>query len=280
MPDLRPIPPDLPPLYTQNPQSRFADRATDYAKYRPSYPAEAITAILAGLDDPARLTAADIGAGTGISSWLLAGRGLKVWAIEPNDAMRTAAIADGQAQMNAQTSTQIEFRAGTAEQTGLSDRAVDLITCFQAFHWFEPDATLREFHRILKPAGRVALIWNDRDREDEFTNQYTEVIRQAADPHYFERLDRKASDTEALRLSPLFTNYSAQTFTNSHRLDQAGLVGIALSASYIPKSGELHDQLLRNLQQLYDQWQGAILSYRTHLFLANAIEGERHEAAM
>jgi ubiquinone/menaquinone biosynthesis C-methylase UbiE len=270
MPD-RSVPPDLPPLHTQNPQSRFADRATDYAKYRPSYPAEAITAILTGLaPDLTSLTVADIGAGTGISSRLIAERGPKVWAVEPNQAMRDAATPHAQ----------IEFRAGTAEQTGLPDRSVDLITCFQAFHWFEPNATLREFYRILKPSGRVALMWNDRDCEDEFTNQYTEAIRQAVDSRYIERLDRKASDAEALRLSPLFTNYSAQTFVNAHQLDQAGLIGIALSASYVPKSGELYDQLIVNLQQLYNQWQGAVLSYRTNLFLANAVEGVRDEAAV
>lgn len=275
MPD-RSVPPDLPPLHTQNPQSRFADRATDYAKYRPSYPAEAITAILTGLPatDLTSLTVADIGAGTGISSRLIAERGPKVWAVEPNQAMRDAATPHAR----------IEFRVGTAEQTSLSEQSVDLITCFQAFHWFEPAATLREFHRILKPSGRVALVWNDRDCEDEFTNQYTEAIRQAVDPRYIERLDRKASDAEALRLSPLFTNYSAQTFVNSHQLDQAGLIGVALSASYVPKSGELHDQLILNLQQLYNQWQGAVLFYHTNLFLANAatnpVEGEPDEAAV
>lgn len=72
-----------------NPQSRFSDRAQDYAKYRPSYPSEAIDCILAGLETSG--IAADIGAGTGISSRLLADRGVKVIAIEPNAAMKQAA---------------------------------------------------------------------------------------------------------------------------------------------------------------------------------------------
>ncbi len=257
---------DFAPLYLHNPQERFSNRADDYAKYRPSYPPAAIDRMLQDLGQLDTLLAADIGAGTGISSRLLADRGVKVWAIEPNAAMRSAAISH----------PQVEFRVGTAEQTGLSDRSIDLITCFQAFHWFEPKATLQEFHRILKPGGRVALIWNDRDREDAFTGAYSQALRQAVDLRYWERIDRKTSEAEALRLSSLFDRYSTHTFINSHPLDQEGLVGIALSASYVPKTGAEHDQLIQDLQQLYDTWPDRLpdgrvaLSYRTVLYLAHA----------
>jgi ubiquinone/menaquinone biosynthesis C-methylase UbiE len=261
---------DLPPLHTQNPLERFSNRADEYAKYRPSYPAAAISAIGAGLSANPAPIVADIGAGTGISSRLIADLGVAVWAIEPNAIMRNAA----------QPHSRVQFRAGTAEATGLPDRSVDGVMCCQSFHWFEPAAALREFHRILKVGGPVALMWNDRDREDAFTNQYSETVRRAIDQRYFERLDRKASDAEELRNSPLFENYRHQMFVNSHRLDQAGLVGITLSASYVPKTGALYEQLIEDLQQLYQQWTdnsshdsgkaGVILSYRTHLFLANS----------
>ncbi len=147
------------PLHTMNPLSRFSDRAADYAKYRPSYPDQAIATILEGLGNPSQLVAADIGAGTGISSRLLAERGVRVLAIEPNPSMREAASPHAL----------VEFRNGTAEATNLPDSSVDLVTCFQAFHWFDPAPTLWEFHRILKPSGRLALVWNDRSQEDEFT---------------------------------------------------------------------------------------------------------------
>lgn len=257
----------LPPLHTQNPLKRFANRADDYAKYRPSYPTAAIDAILNSnsLGDPTKLRFADIGAGTGISSRLLADRGSWVWAIEPNAAMREAA----------QPHASVEYRHGTAEQTGLPNQSVDGVICCQAFHWFEPVAALTEFRRILKPGGQVALMWNDRDREDAFTEAYTDVIGQAVDSRYLERLDRKASEAEALRTSHLFTNYRALTFPNTHQLDRAGLVGIALSASYVPKQGDLHQQLLANLEALYNRWSRpperdfVTFSYRTNLFLAN-----------
>ena len=146
-----------------NPLSRFSDRAADYAKYRPSYPDEAIAILLEGLGNPSQLLAADIGAGTGISSPLLAQRGVRVIAIEPNEAMREAASPH----------PLVEFQDGAAEATNLPDTSVDLVTCFQAFHWFNPEPTLEVFHRILKPTGRLAVVWNDRDRNNELTQSYT-----------------------------------------------------------------------------------------------------------
>ncbi|MBC7773083.1 MAG: SAM-dependent methyltransferase, partial [Pyrinomonadaceae bacterium] len=82
--------PDQP--HALNPTGRFSDRAEDYKKYRPSYPPDAIDAILDGLGPPASLLAADIGAGTGISSTLLAERGVRVFAVEPNPAMRSVVV--------------------------------------------------------------------------------------------------------------------------------------------------------------------------------------------
>ena len=73
----------LTPLHTLNPQNRFTDRVEDYVKYRPSYPTAAIDKILENFTLP--ITAADIGAVTGISSRLLATRCVKVIAIEPNE---------------------------------------------------------------------------------------------------------------------------------------------------------------------------------------------------
>lgn len=256
----------LPPLYTQNPLRRFSDRADDYARYRPTYPAEAIDQILAGLPAPSALTIADIGAGTGISARLLGDRGAAVWAIEPNPTMRESA----------QPHPQVQFRAGTAEQTELPDRSVDLITCCQAFHWFEAEAALHEFCRILKPGGRVALMWNDRDLQDPLTSAYTEVVRRAADRQFFERPDRKSA--RSLEASPLFQNYREYSCRHRYALNLAGLVGLTLSASYVPKSGPAYDQLLIDLQSLYQQWSvlpaaepetpGVDLSYQTKVYLA------------
>ena len=82
------------PLHEQSPTARFSDRADDYVKYRPSYPPEAIDAVLEGLGEPAAVVAADVGAGTGISARLLSARGVRVIAVEPNREMLGAGIRD------------------------------------------------------------------------------------------------------------------------------------------------------------------------------------------
>jgi ubiquinone/menaquinone biosynthesis C-methylase UbiE len=226
-------------LHTLDPLTRFSDRASDYVKYRPSYPSEAIDAILAGLKSS--LTVADVGAGTGISSRLLGDRGLRVVAIEPNQAMREA--ADPHPNVN--------YREGTAEQTGLPDQSVDLITCFQAFHWFEPESTLKEFHRVLKPSGRVALIWNTRDRSDDFTYDYSELLLQASNQH--PAVDRLVV-SQALFARSQFCNARELVFSSDQPLDLDGLWGATNSRSYIPRTGETNRRLLNNLESLYQRY--------------------------
>lgn len=252
-----------PPLHSQNPLERFSNRAQDYANYRPSYPAAAIDTILDGLGDPTQLVIADIGAGTGISSRLMADRGVRVEAIEPNTAMRQSATPH----------PLINFRANTAEQTGLPDRSVDLVLCCQSFHWFNKPVALTEFHRILKSPGRVALMWNDRNLDDPFTKAYSDLVSQTADRQIFDRNDRKsAADLET---SPHFTHFRTHRFFHTHSLNLTGLTGLILSSSYIPKTGTASEQLITELQTLYRHWsdraQGDFvsLSYHVDLYLAD-----------
>ncbi|MEB3355420.1 MAG: methyltransferase domain-containing protein [Synechococcales bacterium] len=260
------------PLHTQNPLGRFSNRARDYASYRPAYPQAAVDYAIAGLGAPSRLVVADIGAGTGISSRLFAQAGAQVMAIEPNEAMRTAA----------EPHPQVTFQTGTAEQTGLADQSVDLITCFQSFHWFEPAATLAEFRRILKPTGRVALAWNERNSADPLTHDYAAAVRASSDEALFDRCDRRSPD--ALLASPLFHNFRQQSFFHDHRLSLEGLMGLALSSSYVRRGEADQAQLWANLQALCDRWAKPLpsesdseadaaeptlaLSYETRVYLA------------
>jgi SAM-dependent methyltransferase len=249
-----------PSLHTQNPLDRFSNRAQDYAKYRPSYPSEAIDLILQGLGEPSSLIVADVGAGTGISARLMAARGASVWAIEPNAAMREAADPH----------PLVEFHNGTAEATGLPDRSVDLVLCCQSFHWFNKPVALAEFHRILKPNGRVALMWNDRNPDDPFTQEYSEIVGKAADRQIFDQHERKSG--HVLGQSPWFTNFRIHTPFHTYALNQDGLIGLVLSSSYVPKTGERYEQLLSELQDLYQRWAEAgqvRLSYRVNLYLAD-----------
>ncbi len=243
-----------------NPVGRFCDRAADYVKYRPSYPAAAIEAILDGFGPPSQLTVADIGAGTGISSRLLAEREVRVLAIEPNAEMRQAAAPHAF----------VEFREGTSETTNLPESSVNLVTCFQSFHWFNPVLTLPEFRRILKPSGRLAVVWNLRDCADALTLGYTQIVKSASHNHPAEKRD---SSSEPLLASADFTNVRSSEFAHKQDVDLAGLIGRAKSASYIPKSGPHLQKIVSDLTDLYQAHcndRGFVsLVYKTIVYLGN-----------
>lgn len=202
---------------------RFTTRATAYATSRPSYPPEALDAILAGLGDPATLSVADLGAGTGISSRLVADRGPHVFAIEPNAAMRAAARVD----------PRIEWIDGTAENTTLADASVHVVTAFQAWHWVEGAAATAEVRRIVRPGGRLAVVYNERDERDRFTAAYGEIVRRYASDATEQR--RASALAHALGIDPART--TRVEFRHTHRLARDGIHARAESSSYLPQSG-------------------------------------------
>ncbi len=219
---------------------RFADRAADYVTGRPSYPAAAVDALFDGLGDPNDVFAADVGAGTGISSRLLADRGAQVLAVEPNAAMREAA----------EPHPRVEWIAGTAEWTGLGEASIDLVTAFQAFHWFDQAKALREMVRILRPAGRAAVIYNERDENDPFTAAYGDRVR-AYQTDETER--RRADGLEAFAAFEGWHTKRRVEVPNEHPLDLAGVLARARSTSYLPKTGPQADALHDALRALVAQ---------------------------
>ncbi len=247
-----------------DPTGRFSDRAADYVKYRPSYPPETIGAVLEGLGRPAGLIAADVGAGTGISARLLAERGVRVIAVEPNAAMREAGAAD--------RNRSIEWRDGTAEATGLGSGSVDLVTAFQAFHWFRPSEALREFARVLRPGGRLGLVWNQRSRTDPFTSAYRDAVIEVGGESAAERME---FDPEVVAASRLFPPVRRREFSNTQELDLPGLIGRARSASYVPKDGPGWDQLARALRGLHQRFADSggrvTMIYITQVYLSELI---------
>jgi SAM-dependent methyltransferase len=251
------------PLHQMDPLQRFSDRAKAYAQHRPGYPVAALAAILSDLGDPRQLSAADVGAGTGISAQLLAAQGVQVWAVEPNRAMREAITPH----------PLLTVVDGTAEHTTLANQSVQLVTCFQAFHWFTPELCLREFLRILKPLGRLALVWNVRDCDDALTDAYTQIIREASNNH--PGVDKMHRDpTPYLLNQPAFSNFRQLTFAYRQPLNLQGLIGRATSTSYLPCKGEAYERLVRALTHLHQQWangQGLVeLVHQTQVYLAEA----------
>lgn len=244
------------------PTERFTDRADAYVRYRPDYPPDAIDRILGGLGDPAGLVAADVGAGTGISARLLAGRGVRVLAIEPNRAMREAM----------ERRPLVEPREGTAEATGLPDASVDLVLAAQAWHWFDRPATLREFRRILRGnaagPGRLAVMANLADESDPMTAAYVRAVQR---PGVY---DKAAYEPETLEEGGLFEVEETAEFPHAQPLDEGGLIGRAMSASYVPREGPEAERTAAALRDAYERHKDGMgrvsLVYRTRVILATA----------
>jgi SAM-dependent methyltransferase len=223
---------------------RFSNRVANYVRYRPGYPAEMMEFFRDRLGLGAGSVVADIGSGTGLSTRPFLEAGCKVYGVEPNAAMREAAEEF--------LSGYPEFVSvdGTSSDTTLPDSSVDFVIAAQAFHWFEPEPTRREFKRILKPGGHVALIWNERQLDTtEFLKEYERLLLKYG--RDYDKVRHEQID-EAV-LSRFFgAEFGRATFPNSQVFDFEGLRGRVLSSSYMPdESDEASGPMLKELKGLF-----------------------------
>jgi SAM-dependent methyltransferase len=138
----------------------FGVAATSYATGRPHYPREALEW---GLPDDAR-DVLDLGAGTGILTIDLLEMGLHVTAVEPLDEMRALVPAPALA------------LDGSAEAIPVDDASCDAVFVGQAWHWFDMSKTLVECRRVLRPGGRLVLLWNLLDTSDPVTRTVADLV--------------------------------------------------------------------------------------------------------
>jgi ubiquinone/menaquinone biosynthesis C-methylase UbiE len=201
----------------------FESAAERYERGRPGYPAAAIDRLVAelGLAERSGAVVADVAAGTGKLTRALLDRGLGVIAVEPVDGMRS---------LLERTAPAADIRAGTAESLPLADGAVDGVTVAQAFHWFASAATLDEFARVLRPDGRLGLIWNRRDLDQPLQAAIGRLLaphRGATPTHDGDAW--QAAFTAAAR----FELVAEHRFAHLQELDADGLVDRVLSISFI-----------------------------------------------
>jgi SAM-dependent methyltransferase len=248
-----------------DPTGRFTGLAAGYAKHRPSYPREAIDCLIQQCRLHAGSTVADVGCGTGISTRLLAARGLHVIGVEPNADMMAAA----QGTAPEDESGVIEYRDGQAENTGLPASCAAAVTAFQSFHWFDGERALAEFHRILAPGGCLALVWNDRDDTDPLTRAYHDILIGSLEGQAVTSSWRQSS--EILNHSRWFALPRVFTFSSDQILDEEGLVGRALSASYAPREPANREKLVAGLRDLFKnaEQNGLVrMRYQVNLFVS------------
>ena len=234
---------------TQDPTERFTNRADDYAAHRPTYPLE-----LLDLLERERVlrpgdVVADLGSGTGILTELLLARGYEVHAVEPNAAMAEAAAA--------RLGRDPRFRSvpGRAEATGLPDASCDVVTAAQAFHWFDVDAFRREADRILRPGGRVMLVWNIRRTDSTpFLREYEALLQRVALD--YQKISAGWADDAAIARFFAPNRFEKRSLENRQSFGFDGLKGRLLSSSYAPPFGHpSHEPMLVELRRLFDAHQ-------------------------
>ncbi len=230
----------------------FGRVADDYDRTRPGYPAAAVEWLVGAT--PHQVL--DLGAGTGKLTAALVAAGHAVVAVDPSPQMlailrRNIPAADA--------------REGSAESVPLPDAAADIVAVAQAFHWFDHASAVREIARVLKPCGRLALVWNLRDESTPWVAELSRAIGST------DALPDEVAP--ALRYArTYFDEFESAQFRHVQRLDRDTLLGLVMSRSYVAirPAGE-RDTICAAVGELFDRFaepDGLTLPYVTHCFRA------------
>ena len=214
----------------------FARGVDAYERGRPEYPPEAIGYVRRALDlypTHPRRTVLDLAAGSGKLTRQLATLGCEVIAVEPVDEMR-AAIGGA-----------IRALAGTAEAIPLDDASADAVTVAQAFHWFDGPAALAEIARVLRPGGRLALVWNRRPIE---SSDLHAAISEIIDPY---RQGTPAHQTGRWRDAFAERELIEWTHAWAQPMDADGLADRVGSTSFVAAlDDDEHERVLQRVRAL------------------------------
>jgi SAM-dependent methyltransferase len=242
----------------------FARGAAAYERGRPAYPAAAVGWLASRLGlGPGKLVV-DLGAGTGKLTRQLVPYGARVIALEPIREMATEmerAVAG------------VEVLAETAAGTSLASGSVDAATAGQSFHWFADQVSLLEIHRILRPGGRLGLVWNRRDLRSQLWRGVSELI----DPLRKGSPDQSTGEWRRhLRSSRLFGPLESRAFSHEQLASPEQLVDRVLSLSFVASSEQpvqerLRDQVLELAAEYQSRpGQSIALPYQSEVFACRA----------
>jgi SAM-dependent methyltransferase len=155
-----------------------------------------------------------------------------------------------------------------AEEIPLADASVDVVIAAQAFHWFDLDRALPEIARVLRPGGRICLLWNQRNEKIPWVRRLGAIIgtqEQLRDP------------AEALIFSELFGFVEDSEFTHWQTIDRKTIQDLVLSRSNVAVLDEAgRAAKLAEVLAFYDDYgrgmDGMQLPYVTRCFRAHVLD--------
>jgi SAM-dependent methyltransferase len=199
----------------------FERAAEAYERGRPEYPPDAVAHVVSALRLGPGVRLLDAGAGTGKLSRLVAASGAVVFAADPADAMiRRVAGLPGVVPLRA-----------VAEALPFRDGALDAAAAASAFHWFDGPAALRELRRVLRPGGRLALLWNVRDDAEPWVARLSGIVnrREGRTPRYRTGEWRAAFDAAPGIFAPIDEAH----LRHVHALSPAAVLDRVASISFV-----------------------------------------------
>jgi SAM-dependent methyltransferase len=234
----------------------FERAGDDYERGRPSYPAEAIEFLVRELEVARGTRVLDLAAGTGKLTRQLVPTGASLVAVEPVAGMRRKLV---------ETLPAVEALEGTAEAIPLADASVDAVFCGQAFHWFDGDRALAEIHRVLRPGGGLALIWNVRDETVEWERRLSELVRRHQSHALRKRWGRSR---EAFERTDFFTPLERRDFVHEQEGDVETMLARVASISFVSAlPDDERARFLDEVRSLVDpHGSRLVMHYRTEVY--------------
>ena len=166
----------------------------------------------------------------------------------------------------------LDVREGNASDTGLPDACADLVTAFQAFHWFANARAVAEIARILRPRGRLALVWNHFERSDPFTDAFSDLHERFGERALIAALGVDSKTIDAVVREGGFRDYRHLSFRWSLESDYDALVGRLRSSSSTPREGERYEAMVAELAMILSRFTtpGGVVpvAYRTDVYLS------------
>jgi len=211
--------------------NRFKGFADIYDNARPECPQKIKEILLNYLNRTLSLVV-DIGCGTGLSTVIWSEVSSNVIGVEPSEDMIKLAREKSVGLSN------VEFISAFSNNTGIQDNSADIVTCSQAFHWMNPESTINEVARILKPGGIFATYDCDWppvcnfEAELEYEKLFQKVSEIEAEhsslKNGFEKWD-KDKHLSNIKNSNKFRFTREVVFLNRENCDAERFINIALS---------------------------------------------------